>query len=213
VIDQGLVASGIAVGLAVAAPIGPVNLIVIRRTLRHGGLYGFLSGLGAALGDAIFAAIAAFSVTAAIDFLMRFEITLQLIGGIFLIALGLRTFFAHPHLAHGPQESAYGLLGVSAATFALTITNPATMLGFLAIFGGIAGLTVVDQDYASAALLVVAVFLGSVLWWFLIALFASFFRTRMNDQILEIVNRISGLLISLFGVAISLRLAFRFFTG
>jgi threonine/homoserine/homoserine lactone efflux protein len=210
-LNFGLVASGIAIGIAVAAPIGPVNLIVIRRTLRFGKLRGFLSGLGAATGDGVFACIAAFGLTAAIDFVVRYESVMQLVGGCFLIGLGLRTFFAHPHLESESSDGQYGALArIFVSTFALTITNPATMLGFLAIFGGVAGLSGPDQGYSHAATLVLSVLCGSGLWWLGLSQFVSLFRQRMNDHLLEIVNRISGGLIVTFGVAVLARVAWKF---
>jgi threonine/homoserine/homoserine lactone efflux protein len=211
--DVGIVASGAAIGIAVAAPIGPVNLIVIRRTLRFGSLIGFISGLGAAMGDGVFATIAAFGLTAAMDFVLRFSEELQLVGGIFLLVLGVRTIVTHPHILHeGPQEIMSGALArVFATTFALTITNPATMLGFIAIFGGVAGLTHQGQSYGHATTLVASVVLGSALWWAGLSGFVSLFRQRMNDRILEIVNRVSGGLIILFGVAVLGRVIYRFF--
>ena len=213
-IDPGLVASGVAIGVAVAAPIGPVNLIVIRRALRLGWLNGFLSGTGAAAGDAIFAAIAAFGLTAAMDFVIRIETVLQIVGGLFLIGLGLRTWFAHPHFS---EEDAPGVPGVPGAagspqaaamakvivtTFVLTITNPATMLGFIAIFGGVAG-----DDYAHAATVVVSVMAGSILWWVGVSGFVSLFRQSMNDRLLVMVNRVSGGLIAGFGIVVLGRVA------
>lgn len=212
-IDFGLAAGGVAIGIAVAAPIGPVNLIVIRRTLRFGSLTGFLSGIGAAAGDAVFATIAAFGLTAAIDFVIRYEMIMQLIGGLFLIALGTRTVLAHPHLEVAEQENLSGALArVFATTFALTVTNPATMLGFIAIFGGVAGLTTPDSSgYGHAATLVISVFAGSGLWWAGLSGFVSLFRQRMNDHLLEIVNRVSGGLIAIFGVAVLGRVLYRFF--
>ncbi|ABS62377.1 Lysine exporter protein (LYSE/YGGA) [Parvibaculum lavamentivorans DS-1] len=205
-IDFGLVANGVAIGVAVAAPIGPVNLIVIRRTLRYGWLNGFLSGGGAAAGDAIFAAIAAFGLTAAVDFVIRFETVLQFIGGFFLIGLGLRTWFAQPHFGdEAPISISGAMAGVFAATFVLTITNPATMLGFIAIFGGLAGLADAGEDYGHAATIVLAVMAGSILWWASVSGFVSLFRHRMNDRVLVIVNRVSGALIGLFGLIVLAR--------
>ena len=209
-IDFGLAANGVAIGVAVAAPIGPVNLIVIRRTLRYGWLNGFLSGGGAAAGDAIFAAIAAFGLTAAVDFVISFETVLQFIGGFFLIGLGLRTWFARPHFGDEEPVNASGAMAaVFAATFVLTITNPATMLGFIAIFGGIAGLAAAGEDYGHAATIVLAVMSGSILWWASVSGFVSLFRHRMNDRMLVIVNRVSGVLIFGFGILILARVAVR----
>ncbi|MFZ3033063.1 MAG: LysE family transporter [Parvibaculum sp.] len=207
-LDFGLVATGIAIGVAVAAPIGPVNLIVIRRTLRYGRVNGLVTGAGAAMGDGIFAAMAAFSLTAAIDFLLSYEFWLQTIGGLFLIILGLRTLLSHPHLAELEPEKVSGVPAhVFLTTFALTITNPATMLGFIAIFGGVAGLSSAGQGYGHAAMLTGSVIAGSLLWWFGLSQFVALFRQRMSDHLLEIINRVSGGIIILFGVAVLGRVA------
>ncbi|MDO8421409.1 MAG: LysE family transporter [Parvibaculum sp.] len=210
--DIGLIASGVAIGLAVAAPIGPVNLVVIRRTLRFGKLNGLISGSGAALGDGVFAAMAAFSMTAAIDFFLRYELWLQGIGGLFLLFLGFRTLMTHPHLEEAEVDNVTGVAArVFLATFALTITNPATMLGFIAIFGGIAGLSTAGQGIGHAAVLTGAVIAGSMLWWFGLSQFVSLFRQRMSDHLLEIINRISGCLIVAFGVLVLMRVLFVLF--
>lgn len=202
--EFGLVANGVAIGMAVAAPIGPVNLIVIRRSLRLGGIFGFLSGLGAACGDGVFAAIAGFGLTAAMDFVLRFQLPLQIVGSLFLIGLGLTTFRAHPHLREDENEtvSKTALLRIFATTFMLTITNPATMFGFVAIFGGVAGLATGGEDYGHAATIVLSVFCGSLLWWASVSGFVSLFRHRMNDRLLELVNQVSGGLIITFGLII-----------
>lgn len=207
-IDFGLVANGVAIGLAVAAPIGPVNLIVIRRTLRYGRLNGFLAGGGAATGDAIFAAIAAFGLTAAIELVVRFEIALQIVGGLFLLGLGIRTLMARPHFDQEAEEGISGAMAtVFITTFFLTITNPATMLGFIAIFGGVAGLASAGEDYGHAATVVLAVMAGSALWWASLSGFVSLFRHRMNDALLGIVNKVSGILIIIFGGVVLARVA------
>lgn len=210
-IDFGLVANGIAIGLAVAAPIGPVNLIVIRRTLRYGQLNGFLSGGGAAAGDAIFAAVAAFGLTAAIELVVRFETALQIVGGLFLLALGLRTWISKPHFDETTEENlSAAIAAVFATTFFLTITNPATMLGFIAIFGGVAGLADAGEDYGHAATIVLAVMAGSALWWAGLSGFVSLFRHKMNDRLLGVVNRVSGALIVIFGAVVLVRVACTF---
>ena len=156
--------------------------------------------------------MAAFSLTAAIDFFLTFELWLQGIGGIFLLFLGFRTLMTHPHL---DEEEGDNISGVAArvflATFALTITNPATMLGFIAIFGGIAGLSSTGQGYGHAATLTVAVIAGSMLWWLGLSQFVSLFRQRMSDHLLEVINRVSGGLIIIFGVVILMRVMFKLF--
>lgn len=202
-----LILSGLVIGVAVAAPIGPVNLICIRRTLKYGMLNGFMSGAGAAVGDGVFAIIAAFGVTAVITFVAAYSGWLQLVGGMFLLGLGVRTWFDHPHLDDKLPDGSLGdLLPVISVTFFLTITNPATMLGFIAIFGGVADFTIGTENYMRAGLLVASVIAGSVLWWAAITGFVSLFRDRMTDDGLEILNKISAVIIVLFGAAILGRL-------
>ena len=209
-LDIGLVASGIAIGLAVAAPIGPVNLVVIKRTLRFGKWNGLIAGTGAAIGDGLFAAMAAFSMTAAIDFFLKYELWLQGVGGVFLLFLGYRTLIAHPHLDAVEGENVSGAVArVFLSTFALTITNPATMLGFIAIFGGVASISATGQGPGHALTLTGAVIAGSMLWWIGLSQFVNLFRARMSDHLLEIINRISGGLIIAFGAAVLLRVAYK----
>ena len=201
-----LILVGVAVGIVVAAPVGPVNVICIRTTLRHGALNGVLAGLGAALGDGVFALIAAFGITTVIQFIEHYAVILQIVGGLFLVGLGVRTYRTHPHLDEvSVTESSSAFARVLGTTFALTITNPATMLGFIAIFGGIAGFAAEKSSYGHAAILVGAVAGGSLLWWLGLAQFVSLFRNRMNDHMLELVNQVSGVIIVLFGLAVLAR--------
>ncbi|MGV8998310.1 MAG: LysE family translocator [Parvibaculaceae bacterium] len=209
-LDIGLVASGIGIGLAVAAPIGPVNLVVIKRTLRFGKLNGLIAGTGAAIGDGVFAAMAAFSLTAAIDFLLRYELWLQGVGGVFLLFLGYRTLIAHPHLDAPESENVSGAVArVFLATFAMTITNPATMFGFIAIFGSVASISGADHSATHALTLTGSVVAGSMLWWLGLSQFVNLFRQRMSDHLLEIINRTSGGLIMAFGAAVLVRVAYK----
>lgn len=202
-----LILSGLLIGVAVAAPIGPVNLICIRRTLKYGMLNGFASGAGAAVGDGLFAIAAAFGVTAVISFVTAYSGWLQLVGGVFLLGLGIRTWFDHPHLDDKLPEGSLGaLLPVISVTFFLTITNPATMLGFIAIFGGVADFTIGTEDYMRASILVASVIGGSVLWWAAITGFVSLFRDRMTDTGLALLNKASAAIIVLFGAGILGRL-------
>lgn len=202
-----LILSGLLIGVAVAAPIGPVNLICIRRTLKYGMLNGFVSGAGAAVGDGVFAIVAAFGVTAVISFVAAYSGWLQLVGGVFLLGLGVRTWFDRPHLDDKLPEGSLGdLLPVISVTFFLTITNPATMLGFIAIFGGVADFTIGTEDYMRASILVASVIGGSVLWWAAITGFVSLFRDRMTDTGLALLNKVSAVIIVLFGAGILGRL-------
>lgn len=205
--DWYLILNGVLIGIVVAAPIGPVNLICIRRTLAYGRTNGFVSGLGAAIGDAIFAAVAAFGLTAAASLLMMFGDWLQAVGGVFLIALGIHTYLNKPADNEAVNAKTSGKLAAAVlATFVLTITNPATMLGFVAIFGGVGGLVTTEPSMLTAGLLVIAVFLGSSLWWLGVTMTVGLLRDRMTDQTLVLINRVSGGLIISFGIFILIRL-------
>lgn len=206
-LDWLLIVNGVIIGIVVAAPIGPVNLICIRRTLAFGRTNGFVSGLGAAIGDGLFATVAAFGLTAASAFIIAAGDWFQAIGGLFLIGLGVHTYF------HDPREdgevdvrSGGKLASAVSATFLLTITNPATMLAFIAIFGGVGGLVAENPSMMAASALVVAVFVGSSLWWLGVTMFVGLLRHRMTDQTLILINRISGVLIAVFGLVVLGRL-------
>lgn len=189
---------GILIGFSIAAPVGPIGVLCIRRTLAEGRLAGLVSGLGAATADVLYGCVAAFGLTFISQFLIDQENWLRLIGGLFLLYLGIKTF-----LAKGSTESLKttegGLLGAYFSTFFLTLTNPITILSFAAIFAGL-GIVNTGGDYASALLLVLGVFIGSALWWFLLSGGASFFQKKIDAQGLAWINKISGVIISIFGV-------------
>ncbi len=154
-----LILSGLAIGIIVAAPIGPVNLICIRRTLAFGPLNGFLSGLGAAIGDSVFGIVTAFGLTAIAQLIKGFYVPLQIVGGLMLIGFGVHTIFAKPKKREldevkGADKGASTLVGAIVSTFALTITNPATLFGFAALFAGLGSLIGEKPRFAEAAILV-----------------------------------------------------------
>ena len=190
---------GLILGFSIAAPVGPIGVLCIRRTLTDGRATGLVSGLGAASADALYGCIAGFGLTLLSDFLVSQQFWLRLMGGLFLFYLGIKTLLARP-----AQESASaqgtGLLGAYTSTLFLTLTNPMTILSFAAIFAGL-GVASTDGDYASAALLVLGVFLGSALWWLLLSGGVSLFRARFNLSALTWANRLSGAIILAFGVA------------
>ena len=203
-----LIVSGMVIGLIVAVPIGPVNLICIRRTLAFGPSNGFMSGLGAAAGDGIFAIVTGFGLTAVSQLIEGFSIPLELAGGALLIFFGWRTFFTDPHLRDADklvsrQNGRSSLAGAMASTFALTITNPATLLAFaglIAGFGGLAGAR--KPSFASAAFLVAGVIAGSTSWWLVLTTTVGLLHARIDDYVMHVINRISGFLIAGFGVAV-----------
>ena len=187
---------GVVIGLAVAAPVGPIGVLCIRRTLAEGRASGFVSGLGAATADAAYGSVAALGLTFVAALLVGAEAWLRLFGGVFLLFLGVRIFLSRPAERAAPAGRG-GLLGAYASTFVLTLANPATILSFAAIFAGLGAGSV---GRSSAALLVVGVFLGSTLWWFVLSGATSLFRTKLSAGGVRWVNRISGLVLAGFGV-------------
>jgi threonine/homoserine/homoserine lactone efflux protein len=192
-----LFVEGVVIGFAVAAPVGPIGVLCIRRTLADGRASGFVSGLGAATADAAYGAVAALGLTFVTSLLVGAEAWLRLVGGVFLVFLGVRTFLFRP--AERPTVAGKGdLVGAYASTLVLTLTNPTTILSFAAIFAGL-GAGSAEGSFA-ALLLVPGVFLGSALWWFVLSGATSLLRARLSAGGLRWVNRVSGVVITAFGV-------------
>jgi threonine/homoserine/homoserine lactone efflux protein len=197
--ESSLFIKGFIIGFSIAAPVGPIGILCIQRTLSGGNLQGLVTGLGAATADALYGFIAAFGLTFISNFLVDQSIWFRLIGGLFLCYLGVRAFLKKPQeqtvsVANSTNLSAYG------TTFFLTLTNPMTILFFAGIF---AGLGVVSQSihYASAGLMVIGVFAGSAAWWLLLSGATGLFRSKISEGKLALVNKISGFVILAFGVA------------
>jgi threonine/homoserine/homoserine lactone efflux protein len=147
----------------------------------------------------LYGCVAAFGLTFISDLLISQQIWLKLIGGAFLLYLGIKTLLARP-AQEAASAKGTGLAGAYTSTLFLTLTNPMTILSFVAIFAGL-GIASTGADYASAALLVLGVFLGSALWWLLLSGGVSLFRARFDARAMTWVNRISGAVILFFGVA------------
>ena len=189
---------GIVIGFSIAAPVGPIGVLCIRRTLAEGRLSGLVSGLGAATADAIYGCIAGFGLTFISNIFVQQQVWFRLIGGVFLCYLGLKTLLTKPTEQAAPAEGK-GLVGAYASTFFLTLTNPLTILSFAAVFAGL-GVADASRSYVSASVLVLGVFTGSALWWLVLSGSVGLFRTRFNPRGLHWVNRISGLIITGFGL-------------
>jgi threonine/homoserine/homoserine lactone efflux protein len=189
---------GLVIGFSIAAPVGPIGVLCIRRTLADGRATGLAVGLGAATADAVYGAIAGFGLTAVSALLVRQQGVLRLVGGLFLCYLGLRTFLARP-AEQAARAGGAGLIGAFTATFGLTLANPATILSFVAVFAGlgIAG----AGSWREATVLVAGVFLGSALWWLMLSGVVGALRTRLELTALRWVNRVSGAVLLAFGVA------------
>lgn len=186
---------GYILGFAVAAPVGPIGLLCIRRTVQFGRLSGLFSGLGAALADTIYGFIAAFGITLISDFLLAEQKWLRLFGGAFLIFLGFRTFMAKHVTEQAVTHKT--LLSDFVSTFILTLTNPLTILAYVAIF---AGLGIAEKHFLHALWLVGGVFLGSVTWWLILSEGVTLFRKRVTNEVMVWINRVAGILIAVFGL-------------
>ena len=195
--DPTVLARGLAIGFAVAMIVGPISLLTIRRTLAHGPAYGLASGLGVALADASYGGVAAFGLTAVTALLVGARPALALVGGVFLIWLGIRTVASAPATTAANGRDRPGLVGAAASIYALTMTNPMTILSFAAIF---AGLGLAGGSTADAALLTLGVFLGSSAWWLLLTSIVGVVRARLTPRVLVGLNRFSGAVLVVFGL-------------
>ena len=193
---------GLAVGFAIAAAVGPISLLTLRRTIAHGRLYGLVSGLGVAAADASYGAVAAFGLTAVTSILVGASTALGLVGGVVLVWLGIRSIRARPVAAATPDPSEIdvrarpGLPGAFLSIYGLTMTNPMTILSFAAIF---AGLGLAGRGGIDAALLTLGVFVGSSLWWVLLTAIVGRVRDRITPLVLTWINRASGAALVVFG--------------
>ncbi len=197
---------GIAIGFSLAIPVGPIGLLLIRRTLTRGRVAGLASGLGAATADAIYGCIAGFGVTLLSNFLLENSYVLRVVGGAFLCYLGMKIFLSKPSEKR-PSTEGSTLAGYYISTLILTLTNPATIIAFAAVFAA-SGVAHTHGHYWFTVFLVIGVFCGSALWWLILSSIVSIFHGRFESTGLTIINRVSGLLISAFGLAILVSLVF-----
>lgn len=195
--DFSLFVKGLIIGFSIAAPVGPIGVLCIRRTLADGRMSGFVSGMGAATADALYGCIAGFGVTYISSFLIDQQFWFRLIGALFLGYLGVKAFVSKPAEAPSKAEGK-GLAGAYASTLFLTLTNPVTILAFAAIFAGL-GLGNSGGGYTAGMFLVLGVFLGSATWWLFLSTGVGLFRAWFYGPRLRWVNRLSGVIIAGFG--------------
>jgi threonine/homoserine/homoserine lactone efflux protein len=189
---------GLIIGFSIAAPVGPIGVLCIRRTLTEGRISGLISGLGAATADALYGSIAAFGLTFISNILINQQGWIRLIGGVFLCFLGFKIFLSPP-AKEAAHVKGHGLVSSYASTFFLTLANPLTILSFAAIFAGL-GVGSQTANYLFAGILVIGVFMGSALWWLLLSSGVSLIGKKIESRRLQWVNRISGIIITIFGI-------------
>ena len=185
---------GLVLGISIAAPVGPIGLLCIRRTLAHGRAVGLASGLGAATADGLYGMIGALGVSALIAALTGAQFWLHLGGAVFLLYLGVRTMRERPAEHAAAATARRGLIGAWASTFALTLSNPMTILSFMAMFAGVGA----SAQGVDAALLVVGVFAGSALWWLMLSTVVGLLHSRFSPASMRWVNLASGAVLIAF---------------
>ena len=193
--------TGLAFGLALAVPVGPIGLLCIRRSLEDGFATGFATGLGAAVADAGYGAVAAFGLTAVSALLLSWQDILALVGGGLLLWLGLASWRARPATAAAVSRARRPLVAF-AQTAVLTAGNPQTVLTFAALVGGLGvGIAGGEAEWGPAAALVAGVFLGSAGWWLVLAGgVAGLLRGRLGEGRILWLNRAAGAVIAGFGL-------------
>lgn len=195
-----LFAKGLLIGFAIAAPVGPIGVLCIQRSLHDGFKVGLMTGLGAALADGTYGLIAGFGLSAVSSLLIAQQFWIRIIGGLFLLYLGIKLILSKPQERNKKRSYDRSAWHACGTTYLLTITNPATILSFIAIFAGL-GLGTTHPDLISAVTLVVGITLGSAAWWLLLSGGVAFVLHRMvGESFLRTINWISGGIIILFGI-------------
>lgn len=207
-----LILSGVVMGLIAAVPIGPVNLICIRRSFAFGPLNGFVSGLGAAFGDGIFAAITGFGLTWIAQLIEGYATIIELVGGAMMVWMGWRIFVSPPFIRCEEEKGEEGtnLARAMVSTFFLTITNPATLLAFTVMFASLGGLAGGAGTFHDAGFVVAGVIVGSTGWWLALTTIIGIFHTRIGEIAMRRINRGSGFLVVVCGLAVLIHLAVKF---
>ena len=202
--DASFYLRGLAIGFSIAAVVGPIGILCISHTLQRGFLYGFVTGMGAATADGIYGSIAAFGLTIISSFLVSQQTWIRLIGGLFLIYLGIRAVLTRPE-ERAAKARGNGLLGAYTSTTLLTLTNPLTILSFAAVFAGL-GVGTAGKDALAAELVALGVFCGSSLWWLLLSGGVGLLREKIAASWLVWINRFAGVALTIFGMVALLSL-------
>jgi|SRR6185295_1982430 len=191
---------GLTIGFAIAAPVGPIGILCIQRSLHDGFKIGLMTGIGAALADGTYGLIAGFGLTAVSSMLVVHQFWIRIIGGLFLLYLGVKIFFTPPRERLSNGNSDRSPWHACATTYFLTATNPMTILSFVAIFAGL-GLGSTSINYTDAVLLVIGITVGSAIWWLLLSGGVAYIlHKRISLSFMRVINWVSGGIILIFSL-------------
>jgi threonine/homoserine/homoserine lactone efflux protein len=191
---------GLLIGFAIAAPVGPIGILCIQRSIHEGFKIGLMTGLGAAFADGVYGVIAGFGLTSISSYLLSHQFWVRLLGGVFLLYLGLKLLFKKPLKKLNTFKKERSSLHAFNTTFLLTLTNPTTIFAFLAVFAGL-GIGTVNLFFGDSLILIVGILFGSAAWWFLLTTSVVYvFHHRLSDEMLQSINKISGIVIFIFGI-------------
>ena len=202
--DISLFLKGLFVGFLISTPVGPIAVLCIHRTLNRSRLHGIVSGLGAATADVVYSFVAAFGLTFISNFLVKEQMWLRLVGGIFICYMGVRVLLSKSEQRAVPGDNTSYVRDYVSAFF-LTLTNPITFLAFAAIFAGL-GLVRTVEHHITALLLVAGVFVGSGLWWLILSFITATFLGKLLYSKPAWLNKVSGVVIIVFGLLVLLTL-------
>jgi threonine/homoserine/homoserine lactone efflux protein len=199
-VETGPFINGIIIGIALAAPVGPIAFVCIQRSLAYGRLHGIVSGLGIATADAFYAAVTAFGLALISDFLLSRQWFFRLFGGLALIVVGIKIFLAGPpEITLAPENEAY--IADYSTMLAITLANPLTIVFFTIIIPGF-GVVLSGTTGIAPALFVTGVFLGEMGWWIFLCGSLGSMRDYLTRERLHLINRLAGLVITAFGVVL-----------
>jgi len=193
--EIGILIRGMVLGVMIAAPVGPIGLLCIRRTVERGLPAGLSTGLGAALADTMFSAVAAFGVTAILEMITGYEMQLKLVGGLFLLGVALHSFLRTPK-PPAQTQVATDLWHAAVSGFGLTISNPITILGIMALVIGFGG----SLDGIQAATLVCGIMIGSGIWWGVLCGGVSLIRHHFTVRTVGYINKGTAVALAGFGL-------------
>lgn len=197
--ETGLFLKGILIGFSTSAPLGPIGVLCVQRTLNKGRVSGFVSGMGAAFADTFYAILAGFGLTFIIAFIEKQQLYFEIAGIALLFFLGLKLFYSNPIKQFRTKKQKNNLFEDFVSVALITISNPLALFLFLAVFAGL-GFVYKEMNFISTFYLVLGVLSGAAAWWFILSSLISLFRKRFRLKSIWWINKIAGAIIILFGL-------------